>query len=126
MEENQSANPEKRKLRMSKFSIFRYFKRRMSELCFLIPLFYSSHYFIGFMEGKMNRQFLNLKAVELNEKDLDEHEKFFGLDLSPLDRKAILKYSGYRTALRLVRSRNTISASSIDLDSYFSNGRGSR
>ncbi|MBM9578880.1 hypothetical protein JWG45_17175 [Leptospira sp. 201903070] len=107
---------------MNKVSLFRYFKQRMSELSFLIPLFYLSHYLIGFMEGKMSGQFLNLKAVELNENDLDEHEKLFGLDLSPVDRKAILKYSGYRTALRFVRSRNTISASSIDLDSYFSNG----
>ncbi|XDD49658.1 hypothetical protein AB3N59_14840 [Leptospira sp. WS92.C1] len=48
-----------------------------------------------------------MKAVELNESDLDEHEKRFGFRLNRKERKAILKFTGYRTALRFVKLRDT-------------------
>ncbi|WP_100788119.1 LIMLP_19325 family protein [Leptospira adleri] len=68
----------------------------------------------------MNRHYMKLKAVELKESDLDEHEKLFGIELTPLDREAILKYSGYRTALRFVSSRNSFSRTPVDVGTILS------
>lgn len=119
MEENQSENFEKRKLKMAKFSLLIYFKQRASRLCNLIPLFYLSHYFIGFIEGNLNVQFLNQKAFEINEKDLEGREKILGFDQILLNRKTIQKYSNQRAIPRFLKNRNTIQTASFDLDFFF-------
>lgn len=87
-------------------SLLRYFRLRISSLSILIPLFYLFHYYLGFAEGQMNRNLLNLKTVELNGSYLDENEKLFGLRRN---REVIFKSSSYKAPLRIGRSRNSIS-----------------
>ncbi|RHX85550.1 hypothetical protein DLM75_20345 [Leptospira stimsonii] len=102
---------------MNEKSVLRLLKLRTSSLSYLIPLFYLCHYFLGIAEGQLMKHFMNVKAVEINESDLDEHERILGIKLSQLEREAILKYSGYRTALRFVSSRNIFLKTPVDFGS---------
>lgn len=56
---------------MNEKSLLKYFKLRTSNFRFLIPLFISFYYFIGYMKGQVDRHFMNAEAIELKESDLD-------------------------------------------------------
>lgn len=91
---------------MNEKSFLRYFKLRASRLSYIIPLFFVCYYIIGIVEGQMMNHFLNIKAVEIRESDIDKHEKLFEIKRILFEREANLKYSRYRSMLRFLSSRN--------------------
>nr|WP_017851746.1 hypothetical protein [Leptospira interrogans] len=54
----------------------------------------------------MTINYFKIKPLDITESELDEYERYIGFPLYNEDKKAILKYNGFRKALAIINKHN--------------------